>query len=110
LDAARASKRFPILARAISRTNPTETTKISSGRRASPTERLPEDWNLVAKEAFCRSAIPLGREHEIDCLTGGVHRAIEILLLATDLYVGFVNPVAPVCWPEIWAGRACGFR
>ncbi len=36
--------------------------------------------------------------------------SIQIPLLATDLYVGFVNPVGLVGWPEIEAAALIEFR
>ena len=41
----------------------------------------------LAKEAFRRSGVALGREQEINRLSGGVDRPIQVLLLAADLYV-----------------------
>src|ERR1700738_4359605 len=64
----------------------------------------------LAKEPFCRTAIALGGEQEVDCLTGGVHRPIQIFLLAADLYIRLVNPIGLVGWPEIGAAALVQFR
>lgn len=43
------------------------------------------------KEAFCRTNITLGTEHELNGLSVFVHRAIKILTLLTDLDIGLIN-------------------
>src|SRR5579859_4682830 len=51
-----------------------------------------------AKEAFGRSRVPLGSQKEIDGLTSGIDRSVEVSLLTFHFNVCFIEPPASVGW------------
>jgi hypothetical protein len=70
-----------------------------------PRHGIARSAQSLSEEPFGSCGITPGGEQKIDRLAGGIHRSIQVVVLALDLNIGLIGAVALIGWLQMGRQR-----